>query len=266
MHEHRGTLGCVEELHAEGEGEMSRSPFKLAIRSVGVAAFLAGTSVGVSSSAEEVMVPASVSLKVYRFGLSTSSTCENMQIYTIDAPAFVDFTTNPTLGSADVPHGTYQCVALEIDQVVSGAPRSAGGNCTTDKAMRYDYCQLLDIINSTPPPPSAGEGGEPPTQPETQLDGILPLGGDDSQLFQSCKPGGDHFTVYLTTQVPVDAPSNAFRPPTSPTDTRHGFHLGAPLVVTERTTGTFVVSSVAHSYDDGRCELGSGTFSFESGE
>ena len=142
-------------------------------------------------------------------------------------------------------------MALEIDQVVSGAPRTNGGNCTTDKVQSYDYCALLDMT------------GEPA---ESLLDGILPLGGDASQLFQRCKPGGDHFSVYLTTQVPADAPSNAFRPPTSPTDTRHGFHLGAPLVVTERTTGTFIVSAVANSHADGRCELGAGSFSFESGE
>jgi hypothetical protein len=102
--------------------------------------------------------------------------------------------------------------------------------------------------------------------PEGAIDGILPLGGHAGQLFETCKPGGDHFTVYLTTQVPADAATNAFRPPTSPTDTHHGFHLGAPLVVTEETTGTFVVSSVAHSYGDGRCELGGGSFSFETGD
>ena len=271
MHEQHGLEPRVvfwvafrfEELHAEGEGAMRSAPFNLATRSLGVAAFLAGTSVVISSSAEDVTVPVSVTMKVYRFGLSTSPTCENLQIYTIEAPAFVDFTTNPTLGSADVPHGTYQCVAIEIDQLVTGAPRSAGGNCTTDKVQSYDYCKLIDVA---PPSPPSGvlDGGAPPP-PENVMDGILPLGGDSSQIFQKCRPGGDHFAVYLTTQVPVDAPSNPFRPPTSPTDTRHGYHLGAPLVVTESTTGTFVVSAVANSHSDGRCELGAGTFSFESG-
>jgi hypothetical protein len=260
MHEQDGPRARAarwnQELHAEGEGAMSSSPFKRAVRSISAAMFLAGTSVALSSSAEELTVPASITLKLYRFGLSTSTTCENMQVYTIEAPAFVDFTTNPTLGSATVPHGTYPCVALEIDPIVSGGPRSNAGDCTTDKVLSYDYCELIKV--ATQPSPDG--------ETRNALDGVLPLGGDPSQVFQTCKPGGDHFTVYLTTQVPTDAPSNPFRPPTSATDTAHGFHLGAPLVVTERTTGTFVASSVAHSLGDGRCELGGGTFSFESGE
>jgi hypothetical protein len=259
-----GLVSRCEELHAEGEGAMSSSPLKLALRCVGVAAFFAGTSVTLPSSAEDVTVPTSVTMKVYRFGLSTSPTCENMQIYDVEAPAFVDFTTNPTLGSASVPHGTYHCVALEIDQIVSGTPRTSAGNCTTDKALSYDYCALLEAYKRTPPPSSDADGGMP-SPPGNTLDGILPLGGDASQIFETCKAGGDHFTVYLTTQIPVVGPSNPFRPPTSATDTSHGFHLGAPLVVTERTTGTFVVSAVAHSETDG-CVLGAGTFSFESSD
>lgn len=245
---------------------MSGAAFSPA-RSIAVAAFLAGTSIALAASANDVTVPASITMKVYRFGLSTSPTCENMQIYTVEAPAFVDFTTNPTLSSAEVPHGTYPCIALELDHILSGTPRTNGGNCTTDKQLRYDYCQLLEVVNDSPPPPrgSMVDGGTPEA-PQDILDGLLPLGGDASQLSRTCKSPTDPITVYLTTQVPADAVSNAFRPPTSPTDARHGFHLGAPLVVTERTTGTFVVTSVANSSNESDCELGGATFSFESGE
>jgi hypothetical protein len=231
-----------EELHAEGESEVS------ATRLLGVSALLMGTSIALSASAN-TPVPASITLKVYRFGLSTSPTCEDMTIYTIDAPDFVDFTTNPTLGSAAVPNGTYHCVALEIDPVVTITPKAAQGACTTEP-QQADFCQALALIKELPPP-------------DNVIDGVQPLGEDASEVFDTCPSPGTKFVIYLTTQIASGAMSNAFRAPTSPSDTAHGHPLGAPLVVGPKTTGTFVVTMNAFD-DEGACVQENPSFTFES--
>ena len=264
-------------------------------RSIAIASVVLFAGIS-SSSAEETSVPASMSMKVFRFGLSTSPTCENMAIYTIDEPTFVDFTANPTLGSAEVPPGTYHCVALEVDTTMSSTPTRAAGNCKP-VTETFDYCPALAVIasrNLPPPPPgskhgplpgssgasggaggpggpggpgggpSSADGGVPEPVDYEAVDGVQPLGGDVSQVWRTCKPEGDRLVIYLSTQVPIDAWTNAFRPPTSPTDINHGHALATPLVVGERTTGTFIVSVPAESQEDGTCNFGSPTFAFET--
>ncbi len=218
-------------------------------RFLGISALLVGTSIALSASAETT-VPASMTMKVYRFGVSTSPTCENMTVYTLDAPDFVDFTTSPTLGSAAVPDGTYQCVALEVDPVMTVTPKAAQGACTT-APQTIDFCAALAAIKAAP-------------RTEETIDGVQPLGGDASKVFDTCPSPGEKFVIYLTTQIASGAKSNAFRAPTSPSDTAHGHPLGAPLVVGPKTTGTFVVSVNAISTDSGSCYADNPSFTFES--
>lgn len=207
---------------------------------------------GSSSSGETPTVRASLTLKLYRFGLSTSPTCENMTIYEIENPTFVDFTKSPELGSAAVPKGTYPCVALEIDQVISGVPAETKEMCVAGQVARTDICEAF--AQAATLPPDTAEGA---------FDGVQPLGGDASQVWKTCKPGGDHLAIYLTTQVPLGTRSNAGRPPASATDVHHGYHLESPLVVTDRTTATLFVTSDVESYSNG-CIVGAPTFSFET--
>lgn len=218
-------------------------------RYLSAAALVAGTSLALSAAAE-TRVPASMTMKVYRFGVSTSPTCENMTIFTLEAPDYVDFTTNPTLGTAAVPDGTYHCVALEVDPVMTVAPRVAQGACTT-APVTIDTCQGFAIINSAP------QGAE-------ILDGVQPLGADASKVFKTCPTRNEPLPIYLTTQVATAGTSNPYRPPTSASDTRHGHPLGAPLVVGPNTTGTFVVSLEAYSTDAGQCFTDNAVYSFES--
>jgi hypothetical protein len=270
----------LEELHAEGTCEVNALLIK---RTIAAAAFLVATSLALSSSADDPIVPATLSMKVYRFGVSESPTCENLKIFTIDAPTFVDFSTNPALGSATIPNGTYQCVAFEVDQVIKGVAKSGSGTCGGE-IPPVDLCDALEAIamnpgsssgnNETPSGPDSGvaeasDGGDAdsgaPVEagPENLIDGVQPLGGDASQVFKTCKPGGEHVVIYLTTQVSPGTLSNALRAPTSTSDKRHGHPLGAPLVIGDRTTGTLVTEITATSYSNG-CFLGNPSFTFES--
>lgn len=218
-------------------------------RLLGASVLLVGTSVALAASAD-TKVPASMIMKVYRFGVSTSPTCENMTIYTLDAPDFVDFTSNPTLGTASVPDGTYQCVALEADPLLTITPKAAEGACTT-APQKLDFCAALAAIKAAP-------------RTNEVIDGVQPLGADASKVFDTCPSPGERMVIYLTTQITSAGQSNAFRPPTSATDTAHGHPLGAPLVVGAKTTGTFVVSVNAISTDGGNCYPDNPSFSFES--
>ena len=197
-------------------------------------------------------VPASLSMKLYRYGLSTSPTCTNLTIYDVENPSFVDFTKNPELGSASVPKGTYPCVAFEFDQVVSATPATTLGTCVAGQEATTDLCAEFAKSAAQPAPTPAEPGS---------FDGIQPLGGGEP--WRTCKPGGDHLVVYLTTQITPDMRSNAGRPPQDASDTHHGYPLGAPLIVGEHTTGTLIVTSNAEAGSD-RCLAGSPTFSFES--
>lgn len=188
--------------------------------------------------------PASLELTVTRFGLSTSPTCENLTIYTIDNPVAADFTKNPTLGTAAVPNGTYPCVALELVPVITLTPRP-GGACKDPVTL--DYCALFEQIGA-------------------EFDGIQPLGGAPSDSFTKCSAGKDHLVVYLSTQIPEGPAENGLRAPLSATDMKHGFHLGAPLVVSASSEGTLVVSAEVSEPGPGQtaCAAGNASFTFES--
>jgi hypothetical protein len=248
--EHLEHLGRPEweELHAEGERAMSWP------RLLGVAALGVGTSVALFAAAD-TNVPAAMSMEVYRFGLSTSPTCENMTIYPLDAPQFVDFTTNPTLGSASVPEGTYHCVALEIEPTIKVTPKVDAGACDVNTTQSVDICAAFARIAGEL---DAGTGGN------EVIDGWVRLGEDPSKRNTTCA-AGDHVTIYLTTQVASGAQTNAFSPPASASDTKHGEPLGEPLVVGAKTTGTFVVGLQVVSTASNSCSLNNNpTFSFES--
>jgi hypothetical protein len=225
-------------------------------RLLGLATLGVGTSVALLASAN-TNVPASMKMEVYRFGLSTSPTCENMTIYNLDSPQFVDFTTNPTLGSASVPPGTYQCVALEIEPTIKVAPKVNSGACQVNATQTVDICAAFSRIAAEIDAGRAGQTNE-------VIDGWVRLGDDASKRNATCATG-DHVTIYLTTQIASNMRPNAFSPPTSASDTKHGLPLGAPLVVGAKTTGTFVVGLEVVSTDSNQCSLDNDpTFSFES--
>lgn len=219
---------------------------------IGLAASVLVLSLASTSGAADPVpyqsIPASLSLKVYRFGLSASPTCENLTIYSIENPAFADFTKNPELGTADVPKGTYHCIALEMDTTVAGTPMQSVGTCVAGQEAKNDLCYFFDLGAKNP-------------SPDSPFDGIRPL--DGGEPWKVCKPGGDRLVVYLTTQITAIANSNAGRPPESATDTKHGYPLGAPLIVGDHTTGTLIVTSNVQN-DSAQCLVGNPTFSFES--
>jgi hypothetical protein len=194
-------------------------------------------------------------MKVYRFGVSSSPTCENLSIDSIDDPAFADFTKNPTLGTAAVPYGEYHCVALEIDQLMTLTPDGDAGGACAPTPQSFDFCAGLEALKTS----DAGVADP------VVFDGVLPLGGDASSAFKECAPGGSHFVIYLTTLSPQRGVANIFRPPTSANDTAHGLPLGAPLTVGPHTTASLVVSARAVDPGQGtKCFIGEPTFSFTS--
>jgi hypothetical protein len=184
-----------------------------------------------------------------------------MTLYSLDAPHFVDFTTNPTLGSASVPEGTYNCVALEIEPTINVTPKVDAGACDVSSTQTVDICAAFARIAQEI------DAGPPPGQTLNEvIDGWVRLGDDPGKLNSTCS-AGDRVTIYLTTQIPPGAETNAFRPPSSPSDTKHGEPLGAPLIVGARTTGTFVVGLQVVSTTSNSCSLNNNpTFSFESSE
>jgi hypothetical protein len=202
---------------------------------------------GSGAAPRDNIVPASLSMRLYRFGLSTSPTCSPLQIFEVEKPALVDFTTNPDLGAFHVEPGSYECVALEIDGVVKGTPFADNGKCVKGQEATVDICTEFARLAAANPTPQPGS-----------FDGFQPFGGGGPSL--TC-PGGDRFVVYLTTQITERGKGNAGRPPLDANDKLHGYPLGGALKVTDHTTGTLIVTSTAEAQSDS-CIVGAPTFAF----
>jgi hypothetical protein len=240
-------------------------------RSIVLPALLLATCL--SSSAFAAQTPSSIQIKVYKFAVSTSEVCENpVIVYSNDHPAYAEFTSNPTLGTAHIEDGTYPCVMLQMSDLVRFAPSEDDGECRAGQPETIDVCALHGgggEDGGTDGGPASGdpsgEGGSGGSM--TQDLGFQNLDGTVS----ACSPVDGHedlVVLYLSTAAASDGttsgPHNSFRPPKYVEDPTDGLRLGAPLVIAGLTAATFVVDGrgkVSAGY--GQCAMQPPLFSFE---
>lgn len=198
----------------------------------------------ISSAADLGLDPANLKLKVYKLAVSTSALCTNLTtVIDESAPDYMDFLSNPTLGSGLLTNGTYPCIVIEMSDQVKFTPdeTSDGGNCSTGVEETLDVC-------------SSGSS--------KLVDGTT----------TTCASGDNRVAMYLsTTSTSTGGGADAFNPPTTTSDSSNGFNLGSALTVSGTSSAKFVVngSGKVCDTDDGgcsgsanSCELAPPTFTF----
>jgi len=181
--------------------------------------------------------PSVANLNVYQFAISKSKQCEDpIVVFEHEDGESVDMNDSPELGSGDVANGAYECVILEMDDLIAFTPSETDGNCTADEEVEIDVCR---------------EGSSTTLTDGTEVD---------------CSAGEtDRVAVYISTaSAGTDEADDAFNPPTKNKGDASGINLDSKLVVSAALTGIFKMDTTdkVESGDDG-CDLQPPVFSFE---
>ena len=256
-------------------------------RHIALPAFLSAALIAVSASAA-VQTPASFKLKIYKFAVSTSETCENpILVHVDDNPSYTELTVGPTIGNGHLADGTYKCVMIEMSDLVKFSASQDDGACVAGVEHTMDVCAQHGSDPGGGGPGAYDGGGPGPYDGggPGPYDGGGPGGGGGGHTpedlsvklldgtMTACSPidgHEDHVVLYITTASARSggsgsgASSNVFVPPTAAGDPAHGINLGAPLVVNGAATGTFVVDAKDRVGPDyGECGMQPPRFSFE---
>ncbi|MGZ3687727.1 MAG: hypothetical protein ACXVBW_05475, partial [Bdellovibrionota bacterium] len=80
-------------------------------------------------------------IKVYGVALSTNADCSNAKVvgYSSTGTTY-DFIAHPTLFSGSVDPGTYQCMILYMDSLLTFTPTTTTGNCTAGTTYTRNIC------------------------------------------------------------------------------------------------------------------------------
>jgi len=201
-----------------------------------------------SSTAEAGVSPSSASWTLYKVNLYTSGDCTGTPevVFNETAGTALDFVTNPTIGTATVTDGTYNCVAIKLSDTVTFVPSAdEGTSCTSGTSYTLDVCDSSWTVTDA-----------------------------DSAATSSCTDSADSIWIYISTWSAVTSTStgspNSFAPPTSDGDESNGIQLTSALTVAGTTSGVFVIDSyykvaTTATGTDGadECGMGRPTFGFE---
>lgn len=199
----------------------------------------------VAFAANAAVDPSITKIKLYKFAVSTDEFCSNpVVVFSSETPVETDLTDNPVLGSGALEDGTYKCVMLEMSDVFLYAPSSTEGACVAGTEYSKGVCDGASLL----------------------LDGT-PV---------DCGDGENRVVLYLSTASVISSPEdyvaarcpeeevdcNGFMPP-EPGNLVFGRKLGAPLVVSGDSSGTFVVDlRDGLQESSGSCSIERISFSF----
>jgi hypothetical protein len=195
--------------------------------------------------------PTIASLKIFGMAVSTNADCSNATVVGYNAAGTdYDFKKAPTLFTGAVAAGTYQCVILYMNSLLTFTPLATTGNCTAGTS--YTRNVAGPTTKYTPGSPNSSN--------------VLVYGADVSAS-GSGSTDITHFDkvlLFLSTGSTGDGSTgHAFQQPLAATPT-YGIKLGAPFVVSDSgSSGTFVVNF--NGKVDGSqspCDLGPPTFTF----
>jgi len=200
-----------------------------------------------SSNAYAGVSPSSATWTLYKVYLYASGDCTGTPETVLDSTAgtALDFVTNPTIGTATVTDGTYNCVAIKMSDTVTFVPSAdEGTSCTSGTSYTLSVC------------PS----------------GTSSTDADDSSSV-ACTDSADTVWLYISTWSTVSSGSettNSFVPPTSDGDSTNAMQLNSALTVAGTTSGVFVIDSyykvgTSSTGTDGadECGMEPPTFGFE---
>jgi hypothetical protein len=194
--------------------------------------------------------PSSATWTMYKVLLYESADCSGtpQTLFDNSDGESSNFVENPTIGTASITDGTYNCVAIKISEAVTYIPaEDEGAECAAGSSYTIGVC------------PSGFSGTD----------------ADDGTTISCTDDTSDQVWIYLSTWSASVAggdnqTNNAFIPPTSDDDADRGIKLASALTVSGDTTGTFVIDtsgsiSSGITSDDGSasCGMDQPNFSFE---
>jgi len=193
-------------------------------------------------------------IKVYGVALSTNADCSNAKVVGYNASGTTyDFmaTTHPTLFSGTVDPGTYNCMILYMDSLLTFTPTTTTGNCTAGTTYTRNICNGSCTYDSASP----------------DSNNILVYGATGTAASGSNSQDITHTDKVLlfisTGSTGTGQTGNAFLRPTTAGST-NGIKLNGALTVSSTgATGTFVANFTG-KVDGGQspCDLGPPVFSF----
>ncbi len=99
--------------------------------------------------------PTSVKVKTYKVYLAANADCSNPQLIQDKSATadYQDFTGRPTLFSASVTAGSYNCVAIKINDVMKFAPdataqAASSGVCVAGRETQFDILKVDDPVEN----------------------------------------------------------------------------------------------------------------------
>jgi len=183
--------------------------------------------------------PAELSVKFYRLYVSAYDTCEGAKLlFGEPNPDYRSILHEPTFASVDNSDrfldGTYQCVILQISDVLYFAPRFNEGGCLRDERYATELC----------------ETGESTRDP----DGNLISCGSNIE---------DKIYVYVSTlSTESRADGRAFEPPTE-SDQALGLNMESSFRILGSQIGTLVINAKEQVRNvAGECLMGAPTLTF----
>ncbi len=92
--------------------------------------------------------PSYVNVKVYEVRAAQNADCSGgITIYQTGAPAYQNWSSNPTIGSGALPNGTYNCLMIRMSDQIHYSPSTTDGSWTHGVCtVGTDY--VLDVAHN----------------------------------------------------------------------------------------------------------------------
>jgi hypothetical protein len=203
--------------------------------------------------------PSIAKVTVFGIAVSKNQDCSGAVVVGYNPVGTVyDFLQKPSIVSGDIAAGTYQCVILYMNNLLTFTPLTSETGNAPGCVAATSYSRIICAASGC-------------TFTKTSVDASNNLTYTGTGTPQSANSQAistpEKVPLFLSTGS-TGTGNNAFMQPTGATasvTSTNGIHLGAPFVVSATGgAGTFVVNfnGQVKSQGDGSCDLGPPTFTF----
>lgn len=211
-----------------------------------------------AASAVTTVNSASTKFTVYGLWLSPNADCSSpVQVSSSTSGTVVDVTAGGTLGTGSIAAGTYKCLILEVNSVISYVPATSdGGQCVAGTSVSYNTCIVPNSTVNTSKDPTSGATINCTGTASTDLNG--------DKVFIYVSENSICSGTLSTNPSCNGVFTNAFQPPTKVGDAANGFMLSGDIVVSANTTAHFVFDTDNQiDTDAGVCDLEGFTLTYK---
>ncbi len=180
----------------------------------------------------------STKITVYGMWLSTNGDCSSpVQVFNNASATLVDISQSPTLGQGKVAAGTYKCLILKIDSLVTFTPSaSPGAPCVAGTPVTIKSCAATGMT---------GSANTVNSSKDAVTGATINCTGSNADT-----TGGQQVYLYLSRNSACNGSltggctyPNVFSPPTTTGDIVNGWKLDNDIVMSGDATGSFVFNT-----------------------